>query len=376
MRRPTIVSGGLLLAVLLADGHAAAVQFVAQAQIPLQPFGTLIVYPVVGADSDTVVTGLQTNGSTFQANIDVRTGTSWSVQRVIPDGTDTVKPTGTIIYAAVSGDTAAFSGGYVYARSGTTWSLQQRIVPNQQALALKGDVLVVGTAVYTRTATTWTEQQILAPPGAASDPDFGWVAALSGNTLALASNANIYLFVQDATGWSLQQIIPAVIIGLALDGDTLALGGLNSAFQGTTTVYVRSGGVWSQQQLLAASDGFQDDGFGESVALAGDTLAVVGNSERSVYVFGRSGGVWSQAQEISRSDMGPRNVVLTPSLTMVVGSGRNEAPWVFVPVPAPSVPALGGRRVPTLLLVVAFCACAWALLARGRRPGARPPTST
>src|ERR1035437_5798327 len=66
------------------------------------------------------------------------------------------------------------------------------------------------------------------------------------------------------------------------------------------------GGVWSQQQELTASDGASGDSFGNSVGVSGDT-AVIGNGQTNyrpgaAYVFVRSGGVWSQQQELSASD--------------------------------------------------------------------------
>jgi hypothetical protein len=404
MRRRTIVSSGLLVAAILAGGRAGAVQFVAQANIPVQPINNITNYRFVAASGDTVLTAFSSNGLTFQGIIDVRTGTTWSLQRVVPDGTDTVIPTRTIVGLAVSGDTAVFSSGavYVYTRSGTTWSLQQQIMPPSSlspvSVALAGDVLAVGLesgadptadeiAVYTRSGTTWTQQQLLPPPPSGSiDAAYGGGLALSGNTLVSRGSNGGYVFVQGPTGWTLQQTILAPATGfaaIALDGDTLAIGGVNGAGLGTATVYVRSGGVWSQQQILTASDGFSNDGFGSSIALAGDTLATVGHegsnsSSGSVYLFSRSGGLWSQAQEISSAGTSaflPLRIAMTSALTLVV-SISGGAPWVFVPATPPSVPALGGGLVATALLVLALCACAWMLLARARRGAARPPTST
>ena len=40
-------------------------------------------------------------------------------------------------------------------------------------------------------------------------------------------------------------------------------------------MYVRSNGVWSEQAKLTASDGAEDDYFGSSVSIDGDT-AVIG----------------------------------------------------------------------------------------------------
>ena len=78
---------------------------------------------------------------------------------------------------------------------------------------------------------------------------------------------------------------------VALDGDTLAVGtryeasngtGVNGGGQmdnstpgaGAVYVYTRSGGVWSQQAYVKASNTGQSDFFGWSLALDGDTLAV------------------------------------------------------------------------------------------------------
>jgi hypothetical protein len=58
---------------------------------------------------------------------------------------------------------------------------------------------------------------------------------------------------------------------VALDGDTLAVGAPNSE---AVYVFTRTGGDWSQQAYVKASNTGTSDEFGTSVALAGDTLAV------------------------------------------------------------------------------------------------------
>ena len=66
-------------------------------------------------------------------------------------------------------------------------------------------------------------------------------------------------------------------------------------------------GVWSQQQKLLASDAASSDNFGNSVAISGETIVVgarfdagaAGNNQGSAYVFVRSGGVWSQQQKLA-----------------------------------------------------------------------------
>ncbi len=63
--------------------------------------------------------------------------------------------------------------------------------------------------------------------------------------------------------------------------------------QGSAYVFVRSGGVWSQQQKLEASDAAAFDGFGFLVAISGETVVVgapfddgaAGVDQGSAYVF-------------------------------------------------------------------------------------------
>jgi hypothetical protein len=92
---------------------------------------------------------------------------------------------------------------------------------------------------------------------------------------------------------------------------------------GAVYVFTRSGGVWSQQAYVKASNTGPGDSFGFSLALSadGNTLAVGAYLENSnatgiggnqadnsaldsgaVYVFTRSGGVWSQQAYIKASN--------------------------------------------------------------------------
>ncbi|RYF39803.1 MAG: integrin [Comamonadaceae bacterium] len=120
-------------------------------------------------------------------------------------------------------------------------------------------------------------------------------------------------------------------VALSADGGTLAIGapfedssasGINgnqadnsTGNAGAVYVFTRSGGVWSQQAYIKASNPGATDAFGTSIALSadGNTLAVGAIQEDSgatgingnqadngtadsgaVYVFTRAGGAWSQ----------------------------------------------------------------------------------
>jgi MYXO-CTERM domain-containing protein len=90
---------------------------------------------------------------------------------------------------------------------------------------------------------------------------------------------------------------------VALLGDRAILGAYGeNSYRGAAYVFVRSDGVWSEQQKLVASDGALGDNFGWSVSLVADR-AVVGafahdTSRGAAYVFVRDGDVWTEEQKL------------------------------------------------------------------------------
>ena len=182
---------------------------------------------------------------------------------------------------ATAGGTGGLQQGsaYVFVRSGGVWSQQQKLVAADAALgdqfgtsvAISGETVVVGAPragglqqgsayVFVHSGGVWSQQQKLVAADAASGDNFGFSVAISGET---------------------------VVIG-ALDDDGAA--GFN---QGSASVFVHSGGVWSQQQKLEAADAAEGDAFGFSVALSGETVVVsarnddgaAGLNQGSAYVF-------------------------------------------------------------------------------------------
>ncbi|EPY01216.1 FG-GAP repeat protein, partial [Magnetospirillum fulvum] len=87
-------------------------------------------------------------------------------------------------------------------------------------------------------------------------------------------------------------------------------GGISNA--GAAYVFTRSGGTWTQQAKLTASDKAANDWFGFSVSLSSDgNTAVVGayqadpggiSGAGAAYVFVRSGGTWTEQTKLTASD--------------------------------------------------------------------------
>ena len=62
-----------------------------------------------------------------------------------------------------------------------------------------------------------------------------------------------------------------------IDGDTIVIGANQVADEsgnGRAYVYTRSGGIWTEQTILAASNGASDDRFGGAVAVDGGNIVV------------------------------------------------------------------------------------------------------
>ena len=95
----------------------------------------------------------------------------------------------------------------------------------------------------------------------------------------------------------------------------------NASSSGAAYVFVRTAGAWSQQAYLKASNTDENDGFGDSVSVSGDTVVVSARFEDSsatgingdqsdnsagfagaAYVFARTGSTWSQEAYLKASN--------------------------------------------------------------------------
>ena len=134
-------------------------------------------------------------------------------------------------------------------------------------------------------------------------------------------SGSAYVFVRSGGTWSQQAKLTASdaaefdLFGnsVAVSGDTAVVGNRGDADggldSGSAYVFVRSGTTWSQQAKLTASDAAEFDLFGNSVAVSGDTAVIgadfdddAGLNSGSAYVFVRSGTTWSQQAKLTASD--------------------------------------------------------------------------
>lgn len=226
-------------------------------------------------------------------------------------------------------------------------------------------------------------------PGAGDEFGSRVVLSADGRTMAVgtrlqdsvASNSGaVYVFVRGESGWVQQAFLKAANAGssdefgyaLAISGDgsTIAVGARgedsgqtgvyatqppedDSAFDaGAVYVFARSGGAWTQQAYIKASNAEARDSFGSKVALSasGDTLAVSAVSEDgdgtgivhgavtdnnlrpnsgAVYVFQRAAGAWTQqayakAWNAETGDFLGRSLALSGDGNVLAVSSTNE----------------------------------------------------
>jgi len=370
----------------------------------------------VAVSGSTVVVGApnhKVGSNTFQgaAYVFAQNGQTWTQQAelIASDGAAIDEfglsvgvSGGTVIVGApfhTVGSNFEQGAAYVFVESGGTWTQQAEVTASDGTLterfgysvAISGNTAIMGAPdkisgsnglgaayVFLESTGTWTQQAELTASDEAGGDEFGLSVAISGGTAVIGAGDKTvgsnqdqgvaYVFVGSGASWAQQAELIASDGGMtdtfgssvAVNGGTAVIGAplhkVGSNIQeGAAYVFAQSGGSWSQQAELTASDGVTMDNFGSSVAVSGST-AFVGSPSHTVgsnrdqgatYVFVDSGETWSQQAELTASDGGNSDdfgasvAVDGSTMTMgatghTVGSTSQGAAYVFVQPVAPS----------------------------------------
>ncbi len=257
-----------------------------------------------------------------------------------------------VIGAPGPGELMTGSGSaYVFTRSGSTWSEQATLTASDGAaedcfgwaVVVEGDTAVIGAPadddmgddsgsayVFTRSGSTWTEQDKVTAPDGVSMDHFGSAVALSGDTAVVGSvedddmgvdSGSLYVFTGSGSSWTQQAKVTASdgeagdYFGgrVSLSGETLVVGAYGNddlgSNAGSAYVLTRTGSTWAEDTVLTAPDGAPGDCFGWAVAVSGDTAVIgaPGDDDRgidsgSAYAFTRSGRVWTRETKLTGSE--------------------------------------------------------------------------
>ena len=304
---------------------------------------------------------------------------------------------------AISGDTVVVGaqGGefaMIFERNPTTGLFDQRAKLTASdadsddyfgsSVAISGDTVVVGARgddhdtaypyikdigsayVFVKPTNGWTNKTQDAKLKA-SDPEaydnFGNYVSISGNTIAIAayaedssvfSGGSVYVFQQnESLGRWINSTETAKLtasdategdyfgISVAISGDTIAVGahyGPNYSGRGMAYIFEKPYMGWAdntENAKLTASDAANDDSFGWSVAISGDSVVVGaywdddgGSNSGSAYIFDKPDpDGWANATEdakLTASDATEGdffgNSVAISGDTVVVGAERND----------------------------------------------------
>ncbi len=254
-----------------------------------------------------------------------------------------------------TGGKTSAGAAYVFTRSGGSWMQEAQLAAADGAVhgffgrsvSLSGDAALIGATgqaaggeesagaayVFTRSGAVWTQQQRLAASDPATGAQFGSSVAISGDTALVGAPFHeaegaayvgaAYVFTRSGGVWTQQQTLTASDPAahdqfggaVSVFGDTALVGAINHDSGGTENagaayVFTRSAGAWTQQATLVAADGAAQDGFGSAVALSGER-ALVGACFRgtagmqnagAAYVFTRSAGAWTQQATLAAAD--------------------------------------------------------------------------
>ncbi|SEM36680.1 FG-GAP repeat-containing protein [Stigmatella aurantiaca] len=389
--------------------------------------GDTVAYDLFGFSvsysGDTIVVGApysdhsDRGSASGSAYVFVRTGKTWSLQQKLTaeDGAPgdlfgyavAVHGNTAVVGAPLDDDSGTDSGSaYVFVRSGTVWTQQQKLTsPGTAAGDVFGHAVTVygesaaigaphdGTAgsrsgaayVFTRSGASWTQQQKLTAPDAAAEVRFGFSLSLNGTAVLIGApydsgngggSGAAYVFARSGAAWSQQQKLSPpdaaednlVGFSVALNGGTAVLGapfGSDKAHgPGSAYVYARGGAGWVQQQKFTAAENSQGNLFGYSVALSGEQAVATSPGDDadalnggSVHVFARSGSLWNERQRVSvrasaENDRTGHSVALGEELLVVGSPGEDStdtdagAVHIFAPAVRPgydSDPAPGAE---------------------------------
>lgn len=226
---------------------------------------------------------------------------------------------------------------YIYYYNGSTWYQAQDFHASDYgthsyfgiSLDLNGNDLIIGSsgddigsndyqgsAYVFKYAGSWAEVQKLTASDGGEGDDFGRSVGISGNTILVGSPESevnnideqgaVYYYNYLSGNWTQTQKLsapnsspwPSFGIDLAIQGDTAIIGAEgqtvgDNMFQGAAFIYTRNGSTWVEDQYLLASDGEEDDYFGNSVSFKND-YAIVGayrttigshSMQGSAYIF-------------------------------------------------------------------------------------------
>jgi len=173
-------------------------------------------------------------------------------------------------------------------------------------------------SVYVFSGSRWNFRTTIEPPvEVTADARFGDTVRIAQGTIAISApldnstetaDGSVHIYVGSDNSWTPQQNIPNPVavgganfgINIQLHQDTLAV--VNNVSPPDFYSFTRTAAVWTQEDTFqhpAVTPPAQRTPFG----YRGNTMVVASPGEDLLYVFLRAGGVWSQDHTIPRTNL-------------------------------------------------------------------------
>lgn len=259
---------------------------------------------------------------------------------------------GTVVVGSrLDDDNGTDSGSvYVFTGAGQVWSQEAKLQPGSGmpfdqfgfAVSIDADTVLAGARwadgggfvdageawVFTRSGTSWSEQAALLPDDVTAMQGFGFSVVVDGDLALIGAPGDsdggsragaAYVFERQLGVWTQEAKLAASDaapgdgfgLAVALDGGTALIGAPDADLPagtdaGAAYVFERDGGTWTQRAKLVASDPESAGRFGHAVAASGEFLVVGAAADRpggaagarAAYVFLRHGASWIERQRL------------------------------------------------------------------------------
>ncbi|MCK5077258.1 MAG: hypothetical protein KAR38_12830, partial [Calditrichia bacterium] len=260
----------------------------------------------------------------------------------------TVSISGNFAIVGSMGDSSYKGAAYIYKFNGSGWVQQQKLIANDgtagdwfgYSVSISGNTAIVGTPyqntsigaayIFEFNGSNWTQVQKMTASDGATNDEFGYSVSISRNRVIVGAewdndngnnSGSAYIFEFDGSSWVQQQKLLAndgaqddyFGTSVSINGDTAIVGAIfdddNGSSSGSAYIFDFDGSTWTQQQKLTAGDGAAGDRFGGSVSISGNTVIVGaagdddnGSSSGSAYIYQFDGSSWMGEQKLIPSD--------------------------------------------------------------------------
>ena len=209
------------------------------------------------------------------------------------------------------------------------------------AVAVSGDYAIIGACyddengensgsayIFYNNSGTWEQYQKITASDGQTNDFFAITVTISGNyafaTSLLGSSyaGKVYVFFNDEGTWTETAILTPSDgenydffgIAMSLVDDYAIIGAYgdddNGNESGSAYIFNNNQGIWTETAKLTASDGDENDFFGESVGIYEDYTIIGANESANssgansgtAYIFYNNSGSWEQTQKIESLD--------------------------------------------------------------------------